>query len=269
MSVKADLIEESALRQTRQGLEKVRIYRVDGLSGDASQREYEALTTGTVPAMDALHPTIPGIRVDERSVKADSHASAKVTIVYRTPSVDFSGGVGEPAVGDPPQIEVGATLQSISTQQNIDGEDLAVKYTISADDIKDNPGSGFDVGDEIDTVGTAQTQIPLVYVRYTRRETVSPGDNAKLYVGKTNTAPFLGDDANMWLCAGITGRSSDNGATYITTYEFQRAQNEEHGWNVIIRAEKDGKPMANPVEGVNIDDFNVYDFANFNDLGLA
>lgn len=264
MAVKLDIIEGSGIRQTRDGIEKLRVAFVTGLVGANSQREYEAINL--CPAINSGHPTIPGITLAERSGIAEGFDKVRVNLIYRTPSVDFSGGTG-PAVGDPAQIEVGATLQSITTQKDVAGVDLNLVYTITADDLKTHPGINYAVGATVPFVATASIQAPQVFVRYRRRETVSPAENAKLYVGKINSVSVFGDAPKMWLCTQLLGRSTDAGATYMVDYEFQRAY-DANGWDVTLRAEFQGTPMSSPVVGTNIKDFTVYPQADFNALAL-
>lgn len=265
-TVKIDIIEGSGIRRTVDGWETPRVARVSGLVGSPEEINYQAILAVDAhgETIGSPHPTIPGVRLHEQNGTPDGPSSVVVALVYRTPQ--FNGGGGfEPQVGDAPRLSIGSSVQTTTTEKDYAGADLAMTYTPTDEEV-DN-GEMQDLSYPV--IGKASVQVPQVYFRYVRRETTSPGPNAQAYVGRTNSVTFLGQAPKMWLCTHIAGDSTDNGESYVTNYEFLLSQS-SIGWDVSLRAEKDGKPMAGTLtDGVHIKTFQVYPTADFNNLALA
>lgn len=268
MSVKLDIVDGATIRDSDTGIEATRIAYVDGLSGDAAARMYAAIT-GT-PARLSAHPSIPKVKLIEKVATSISDTQATVQLIYRVPGVSIGGFSDEPELGEPAQISTGATTTSTTTQKDYAGVDMALTY--SPTDAEVENGELEDLSYMV--IATANIQVAQPYLRYRRRETSPPTPTAMAYVGKTNSSTFAGAPPGTLLCTNITGESSDGGDTYVVSYEFQFTNNigldgSNIGWDVVLRAEKDGKPQVDPVDGVHIAEFQVYQRIDFNGLGLA
>lgn len=242
--VKLDRIEGASARRTAEGWQVERTAYVSGLSGDSDQRMAQAITASGMPALRQAHPSIGGIFVTGLDATPAGPAAAVVRITYGPPNSSQL-----PEMGQPPQIDVGATLSQVQTSRDASGSPLIVAL-----------GSGPEAQSQVAQVSRF---VPQTTVRYSRLETGSPGDKARNYVGKVNATTFFASDPGTWMCTGITGRSHDGGTTYEVTYDFQYNPD---GWQPVIQYidPLTGRPHpdASPVTAT------VYASINFQNLGL-
>ncbi len=274
-TIKIDIIEGTTMRETQTGFELQRIARVSGLSGDASQRMFEALNADGMPRRLDSHPTVGGMRCDERaaSVEQTSGTTARVTLTYRTVLLN-SAQPKDPEVGDIPVLSYGTSLTTTTTQLDYAGATMALKYVPSQKEI-DN---GEMIAGDYPVLGTASVQVPQTFLRYKKRDTTDASGLSLTYVGTTNATPIFGKPAGTWLCSAINGETTDGGKTFVNTFEFQFARQkgifgqDNIGWNVILVAEKDGKKRTGTVDELKaddgIDEFQVYPRTEFHNIGV-
>jgi hypothetical protein len=121
-----------------------------------------------------------------------------------------------------------------------------------------------------DQGGLVSKLVPNTTISVTRRESGSPGFKSRTYVGKVNAGSWSRDPgalARTWLCTAITGRSTDGGSTYEVNYQFQYR---EETWDetVVYMDTETGRPAVGITDGDGIEEYIIYQTANFNALGL-
>lgn len=261
-----DIVDVGEVSEDARGYRAQRKAIVSGMTGAGSAKLYRALTSGIVqtsagermPRYGDPHPAVPGIICIGRTARLNNDKGhCEVYLDYGVPDVLTS----DPSDTAPPQIEVGATVQEVDTGLDVAGVVMTVQYTAPLE-----PG---EVGPAIPTTqtGTVRKQIPSVYFRFRRREPNSPGDKAKQFVGTMNGTIVFNDPAKFWLCTGITGTSSDFGASYDVTYEFLR---NDETWDAVV-AYIDPSTGRIPIDVTltnGLKRFVVYKTTNFYDLNI-
>lgn len=220
-----DIIDGGRLGVSSRGWRATRIAKLGGLTNASQAAIYAAMNSSSIttstgermPQYGDPHPGIPGIAVLDIEVGQVDKGIVEVAIQYGVPDLTLT----PPSDTAPPQIEVGATVQEVETALDVNGNIMTV-------------GKFVDTGDalvlEIQT-GTVRKQIPSVYFRFQRREPYSPGDKARRFVGTMNATVVFDDPPKYWLCTGITGTSTDFGASYNVTYEFLR---NDDTWDAVV-----------------------------------
>lgn len=261
-----DIVDVGEVSEDSRGFRAQRKAIVSGMSGAGANRLYRALTSSIVvsstgermPRYGDPHPAVPGIICLSRTARlANDKGHCEVFLDYGVPDVLTS----DPSDTAPPQIEVGATVQEVDTGLDVNGTVMSVVYN--------PPLAPGEVGPAIPVTqtGTVRKQIPSVYFRFRRREPNSPGDKAKFYVGTMNATTVFNDPPKFWLCTGITGTSSDFGASYDVTYEFLR--NDETWDAVVAYVDPTTGRIPADVTFVNgLSRFVVYKTTNFYDLNI-
>ena len=214
-----DLMDGNSTLKGKEGWKITRVALVEGLEGtplsDRGAAAIEAVISEVGDVLTA-HPDRPFTFIDSFSVNLVANFCAKVNIMY----AESRGGGGGNDVEDW-QIEVGATLAQEQSNLDFEGnlmEQVAYTYPTPYYPNTDKEGWTDRQG------GTVSKLVPGVSMTITHREYASPGDKAREWVGKVNAAGWSVDPnapARAWLCASITGRSSDSGKTYDVTYQFQ------------------------------------------------
>ena len=213
-----DIVDGTKLIETENGFEATVTCYVQGVTGLGDARLYDAATTTAVtndgapqrgiPRYFDPHRVIPGVVCLRREIECvgDDPSMIRVMCYYGVPTPQQL----PPGDNAPPQIEGGATVQEFETERDINGNTLQVAYRPAGGDFN-NP----DI-----QVGTVRKQVPLVFLRFTWRQTISPGDKAIYYVGTMNSDVFQNLPAKTWLCSGITFNSNDLGASWNVSAEF-------------------------------------------------
>lgn len=242
ITVKIDQIDGATTRRTLDGWEVQRVAYVSGLSGDYNQRMAQAISAEGIPQLRQVHPAIASIFVTAVDARPAGPSGAVVRISYGTPS-------SQQLPEEPAQIEVGATLSQTTTYETISGDPIEVTL-----------GEGEDAPTQIARVTKL---IPQVTVRYSRLEEASPGDKARLYVGKINETEVFSSSVGTWMCTAIQGRSNDGGATYEVTYDFQYNAD---GWQprVVYIDPSTGRPHVEAESTVA----EIYESIDFTDLEI-
>ena len=123
-------------------------------------------------------------------------------------------------------------------------------------------------GRTINQGADVELSIPQLVLTETRKESSTPANTARAFVGKVNQFACFGGAARTWLCTRIEGTTNDRGASYEVTYEFQY---NEQTWDavVVFRDPNTQRPVDSPEEGEGIKTVQVYSVANFAALGLS
>ena len=260
IQVDVDVIEESALSETRDGYRKVRVYRVRGLTGeDDSRREYDAMIHASIPSIGAPHPSIPGIRATQRDAVGRGPDFVDLRVTYASPRRNIVQSVGEP-----PYFEIGGTTERTTTNEDINGDPLRVSY-------RPNPNApDSDTNPEATQTGTLSFQKPRLYFRLTRQEDKTPeevSDVAAAYIGHTNSATFAGKAAGTLLMGPIIARGQSGESPTEVSYEVFYDRDDWRGTFAFVDKETNRIP-ENATIGNGIARAVVYPSADFNQLGL-
>lgn len=253
---KRDVIEGSSVRLTADGYEADRVFLVDGVTGPAHAMEYLALTVPGLPQWGEPHPSIPDAFVNAIVPTSKGGGSFSIRVGY-APRKSSS---------DPAQttIMVGTTCQQETVYQDVNG----VLLTVTGPDPDD--------ADVTKTqAGTMSVFRPQTTLQFRRTEEESPGDKSILYSGKVNSTKWTvhpNSQPGQWLCMGIVGVSSDNGATYEVTYDFvfkDTVPTKDWRGVIVYMDTTTGRPAA----GVSLSNGGIkyaaaYLGINFNLLGL-
>lgn len=215
MATVSDLIAGASVAIGSDGVSVHRAFIVDGLSGNADKRLFDATQHSDIPRRGQAHPSIPGVRADTITAVPceNSDTKALVTVEYK----QVGGEWGEADETQPAQISVGATVQEEETNKDIDGNQIIIYYTTMTE-----TAGEIVTAEKPSQTGTIQMQVPHVVFRFVRREASDPSEKARLFVGTVNSTTFRNDPERWWMCTRLDGESADGGVTYTVTYEFQR-----------------------------------------------
>ncbi len=247
--VQSNLPDGTRLEQTDQGYQLTIVHEVTGLTGTGADRLYDALSATGIPAYGSAS-TITGLtalKVVSRTVEPSGVTNARVTIVYRKPTPEEQP---DPTNDDDAPVEtITASLASVKTNLDYNGALITVTH------------NGVSQNAEV------EKQLPVVVMKYRRRETQRPFTRAIDNVGKTNNTTFEGRAARTVLCTNITGESDDGGATYTVDYEFQYVP---ETWDALVYwiDPETNRPPADLVDGVGYKRVQIYDTADFAGLSL-
>lgn len=254
---------DGTLLYTEDGDEVVEYYFIKDLVGYPQSRKFQALYCPGIPRKFDPHPFDPNIYVSAVNVLLLDQDRAKVSVKYLSPKEDKQ----KPDDTGKCLIDVGATVQEVTSNMDVNGDPIIVSY----DYIEfDNQGNRTETN--VQETGEVKFQQPMVVIRLTRRETESPFERSKYYTGKVNLSEAFGDPPGWWLCTKLEGSSKDGDETYDVDYEFQRKVN---GWTataVFIDPETNAPPedaqKQTDAGGDAIVTVQIYYGAEFNDLNI-
>jgi len=254
--VTEDLIEGNSLTRDANGYTIRRVFLVEELSGAPSQITFLAANTPPVPVYGEAHPTVSGLVCSSVEVEAVSQSQARVVATYGLLSTSVVPDEKQPA-----QISVGSSVQSVSTNKDVNGEVLLVEH------IFESETDGETSLDYQAQTGEVELQVPQTVVRFSRRENRHPLYKSIAYTNKLNANGFLGDPPGYWMCTRIEGHSDDGGLTYQVEYEFQRNEN---GWKaeVVFIDPETNAPPPDVKQGFGLKTFEMYKRADFSQIGL-
>lgn len=209
-----DSISDAFIEQSTNGVSVRRVAIVSGISGSSATVLGNALLAPGIPRFGDSHPiyntTVQSVRAEPASNQSPDTVKVIIDYGFPQPSGDDFGIIVDEVA--PPTIEVISTVQSVTTNKDVDNKLITVSKTTT--DAQGNPTT--------DTQGgTVSFQAPMTTVRFRRKEPFSPGNKSVLYTGKINSGPIDGFAPHTWLCTNLSGISNDGGNTYNVTYEFQ------------------------------------------------
>lgn len=260
ITVEFDKLEGMSAVLTENGWEITRTAIVKGLTGTASSRLVNSISSAEVlaagmPEIYDSHPDKSVAKLREIRPQVIDSETVKCTLVYRT-----SGIITTPLT-DEATISVGSSVQQIDTNKDRNG-DLYVSHTFTADE-KTTHGITETLPEPVKQGGTISVFKPQTVREYSRRQNYSPEYDAMDYVGKINSGTWKGGASGTWLCTSITGRSNDNGDTYDVVYSFQY---QAEGWNpYYVFLMPDGRPPK-VTDANSLKQSDYYETANFDGL---
>lgn len=261
-------IEGARARKSVDGLEFTRVITVTGITSAGDQQFLDAMNAPNVGKLGDAHPKYPGCRLEEIVPEAQGGGNFKLYEIYR----------GGAQIDDPEDqvIEVGTTLQMVSTNKDRDGTLVVVTYggpEASSDQYSQSP--------------RMSVLRPHSTIRAERTESSSPGAKSQAYAGKVNGPnqfSLAGSAAaRTWLCTAIVGRSYDGGETYRVSYDFEYAPTHTDEFGETVGGWDQESYWLDPETGRPPTTFcvdpevyplakvivKVYDEANFNNLNLT
>lgn len=201
MADESDILEGSTLTETLGFMRIVENWRHTDVAGSSPTIKKLAAAARTAPAGSVLAGT--NLTLKEKVVEPESMDTFTTRLTYETPS---GGAIPPEQVGDPPKIEVFGTLEQTTTNVDKDGNLIVVPVPAGLVGVPITP--------------EVALQVPRYGIRYITRESVNPSNKAATYVGRVNSATFLGKPPRTWLCGPIRGSSDDGGLTYVVNYEL-------------------------------------------------
>ncbi|HUX01041.1 MAG TPA: hypothetical protein VMY35_08675 [Phycisphaerae bacterium] len=257
-SISVDIVAGSRAVKNRKGWQSAeRIATVTGVTGTGQAQLDNALNTLGVPALGAEHPSMSQLFLDEMEPSARGPGVVLIRMIYRRLE-----DADEPVDEDTGSIEVGTTAEQSERNTDHAGALMTVTYASARESEREQ---------QVVTVGA---YLPKTRMVVRRRETGSPGDRSKLYVGKVNTGPWKLDPnctARQWLCTEISGTSSDGGETYDVRYVFEyRGPTSETGnWDIKgYWRGSDGRVPSDLIADAGIVTYQIYKSVDFDNLNL-
>lgn len=262
MAVVSDIVESHRVEVGANGFTATRIFIVSELIGDPYAKLYNALLLPDIPQRGTFHPSIPGIQADTITANAVDSNIVQIVVNYKL----ITGDNTPPDEVQQPQISVGSTIQSKTTNKTNDGTLMSVFHVFTDVDADGNETERLAA-----QTGEVEIQVPQTTLRFARRESAPPAEKSKYYVGKVGIENSFGDPARYWLCTRIEGNSTDGGKTFQVEYEFQRNASTWDATVVFIDPDTNAPPPPEDIadeDGFAIRQFQVYDEVDFGPLNL-
>jgi len=253
-----DLVEGATISETSEdGFKATRVFLITGVTGSGPGRQLTAMHSA--PPIGAAHPVIPLLfcKTKRAEIVNNSPGQYKVTCEY------------EPG-NDTPEEEItatlGGTVQSVQTTKDAAGNTIELgPVTIQTTN---------EAGDAVTLkypkqTGLVSKQVPQAIFTYKRREEAAPTAAIQRYLGKVNSAQYLGLNPGKVFCSRINGDTDDSGETYLVTYDFQIDFN---GWeaDVVYEDSGTGLPLVGATVANNgIKTVEIYEKVDFNELQLV
>lgn len=270
MSITLDIIEGHNATLDADGLKLTRIAKITGLTGTAAEKIVRALDYPGMPQRLDEHPAKSSCRLRSINVDAVDSDSVTCTLNYAESTVSSSSSGGYPELGQPPVVEVGTSVSQVTSNKDVDGNDIVVSYVYPATYVTSSGEKPFKDLSEADRTVTQSGEYskfaPESAITYKTTEYVSPGNKSTIYAGKVNDGIWQGGEVGTWLCARISGFTDDAGLTYKCNYEFWYRSS---GWNsdeAIFIDPNTGRPPADLVIDVGRKKIKSYLSSHFPDM---
>jgi len=249
----SDVVDGSSLSEDWVSAKTTRAFVVKGVNtGTPTERMIEAFTYTGIPITGDQHPAteLSHLYVANKRLENIDSQTFKILCDY----APLDATQLPPSETRPAQISVGGSVTSTQTNKDKDGTDIKLEANST---LKLEEQSGL-----------VTKQIPMVTIGFARHEPDAPDTKARDYVGKLNSASFLGIDSELVLCTRISGISNNGGESYQVQYEFQYNPD---GWEAtVVRIDpntgvphKDVDSSASMTKTVDL-----YETINFNNLNL-
>lgn len=263
MSVQLDKIQNASLRHDARGVELTRIAHLSNVSARPDAVHRAALLAPGMPRYGDPHPSFPGLRVVDITLEALDVKQWRAIITYREPSTEEL--VHAAPAGSVIDVEYFSTQVTVDKLLDANGERMfhwyagtPITYSIVGGNIVETRASR--------SLGTkaerADVQIPSVGARVTVTENTNPRIRQH-FIGKTNRGYWSGDPPETWLFVGLAGR--EERGRWLNSYEVVYR---EDGWRLESIIEFNGAPPSDATEGNGRTRFQIYEMANFQQLGF-
>lgn len=250
-----EIISGAKVTSSKDGFSATRVFSVTNLPTNIDAAVmFSILNLPNAPKYGDLHPFIPGLTVQSVDVSATGSNSnhAQITANYLKPSAKNQ----PPQLGEPARYSQSSYLVAKQTNYAAGGSTAQGRpLLIVRRSSEDRNGQ----------IATAEVLAPVGVIRFTRRETNDGSRAQQTYLGKVNRNNFRRYPQKTLLCTSITADTDDGGQTYVITYEFQ--YNPET-WIFTAVYTIDGQPIPDPIEGTSIKDYDLYEQADFTQIGI-
>ena len=201
----------------------------------------DALETSGMPALWSQHPDFTYLYLEEQSPKAITSMLVEIDLIYRRKGLDK-------------RIDLKTNLTQKTINKDHAGALMTVTYKGKAQ------------------TGTAKKLFPDGTIVVSQTEFTSPAANMRAFNGKLNSGAWSLDEgcsAKQYLCF-IDGTTRDYGKTWQVTYTFQYKEETWDETDSYIDPQTKLTPPDVDTGATNggIATFQIYDTANYDDLGL-
>ncbi len=251
-TVSPDINEGNTLRQTAKGFEATVVYVVkDLVSTTAAGMVLEAIQDSSTPSYGQQHDEINSMVVLGITGTAEVNGVARLTYTYG-PATWTKVEDGDELDTQTVQIDISTTVTSITTQRDINDDDLVVTH-------------GSPAVDQVDTASVNRPQTALTFARIENQDVFL---KARTYVGKVNSVEWQGAPLKTILCTAINGRQTDIITNrFEVTYTFIY-QSEDYKYDSWWIDPDTGRPPAGLVQDTGKITSDVYETIDFNLLNL-
>jgi len=239
-TVRPEILDGASLSNSADGVETVRVFIVENVTGDAKTKMINAILAPGVPQLGEAHPGKPDIFVKSHSVAPIDPKTFRIEAHYKPLDWDEK----EPDDTEPPEISISTTIETVTTNFDRDGKLIEVEYSGQALDAE---GNYITKDFEPQTVAL-EVQVPVTRLRFSRKETTNSYLKNRQNKGKVNSQTWLGDPPRSWLCTDISSDFAGDG--WKVSYEFQLADERrlEQGGS-LIRTWDATAVFTNPATG--------------------
>lgn len=263
-----DIIEGAALRTQADEIIINRRFIVKDVIGPRPNRLINADQVSGIPNVGDPYPVVtdPMVFCAGKTTKPILNSSGQYEImcIYEPRTSENQ----TPDDNGPATKSVGGSVHGVDTTNKVDREGNITTIVLER---KNQPEEKDNLPKQ---TGVVTKQIPTFSLIFNRHEVNSPSDRARLFVGKMNEGTFEGFGEGAVLCTRIEGTTSNGGASYQVTYEFQ-VKDDENGWipEVVYIDQDTDKELVDaafsPPDDITLLSVNIYELADFNLLNLT
>ena len=251
MTVIIDIEDGARISRTKDGYRADRIAIVQGVTGTASQRLYNAITDAGLPAYGSAHPSISSIYLNDITGDVIDPETVRLTLSYYDDPSSADGGQTTSRASGTTTVE--------ETKLDINGDAMTTQYSLSTGGII--PAERF----------TAEVERPRVTFDFEYIVSTFPQTTIDTYLGKINSVIWNGYAVKTILCTAVN--VSQQGDDYQVRISF--AYNADT-WAFLARTSNPPVLLAHPTDVDALLDlttgtrpFDVYNTVDFTALGLT
>jgi hypothetical protein len=250
-----EVIASASATRSKDGVAVVRNFVLSDLPGviDSAQM-WNALNYPGVPIQGEAHPNIAGLTAQSADANAIGNMPKAISI-----SVSYSRPSSKnqmPQLGEQPQYSQTSYLVEKQTNFAAGGATAAGRPLLIV---------RRSAQDQVGQVATVSVLKPVGVIRFRVRQAFNASTQMREYLGTINSNRYRLYDAKTLLCTTINSDSDDGQVTFINSYEFQY---DSETWDKSVVYTIDGVPVPNPVEGISIKTYQMYDAVDFSQIGI-
>ena len=265
MSVSLDTIADASVRHDARGVQVIRTALLNNISATPDQVYRAALTAPGMPRYGDVHPAFPELRVVDIALTPIDSRQWRAAITYAEPRPeDRAQFVPVGTVVDVSWYSANVTIDRL---YDANGNRMFHWYAGYPESPVINGGNVFLGRSSQRQVGVkaerADVQIPSVGARVMMAEATDPR-NRIAFIGRVNAGWWSGNAPGTWLFVGVSGNLEQS--RWINQYDLlYRADT----WRLESVIEFNSAPPSDATVGNGIAFFDVYQSANFNQLGFS
>lgn len=257
-TVHLDIIT-STISEDENGFRAERHAIVEGVTGAADTRLYNAINDPGLPSIGDAYPAISTITLQEKNAEAisDDSANFSVTLVY----YDDPGSTTSESTAT---VRAYGTTAEEEQDEDINGDRLHFYINLSTAN-----------GITSSSPFTAAVERPRLSFDFEYTANAYPYNDIKNYLGKVNNAPWNGYAAKSLLCTSISADEESSGNSYRVRYTFAHR---EATWQFLAAVKEPGMDLPATAHATKPDSevdlyaaakyFDVYESADFSQLAF-